>query len=72
VNSTTETSKLIAKATSTAAVNRFPGVPPALLNKSLRDEINTFYGCDLLDAAMIYALNFTYPWSASLPPPDLT
>jgi carboxypeptidase D len=70
VNSTTETSKLIAKATSTAAVNKFPGVPP--FNKSLRSEINAFYGCDLLDAAMIYALNFTYPWSASLPPPDLT
>ncbi|KAJ7847462.1 hypothetical protein B0H14DRAFT_2583548 [Mycena olivaceomarginata] len=61
VNSTTETSKLIAKATSTAAVNRFPGVPP--LNKSLGGEINAFYGCDLLDAAVIYALNFIYPWN---------
>jgi hypothetical protein len=70
VKSTTGTSKLIAKATSSAAVNKFTSVPP--LNKSLRGEINTFYGCDLLDAAMIYALNFTYPWSASLTPPDLT
>ncbi|KAJ7358200.1 hypothetical protein DFH08DRAFT_1043085 [Mycena albidolilacea] len=61
VKSTTKTSKLIAKATSTAAVNKFSGVPP--LNKSLRGEINTFYGCDLLDAAMIYALNFAYPWN---------
>jgi hypothetical protein len=62
----TKTSKTTAKATSTAAVNKFPGVPP--LDLSLRGEMNAFYGCDLRDTAMIYALNFTYPWSASLSP----
>ncbi|KAJ7697750.1 hypothetical protein B0H14DRAFT_3174388 [Mycena olivaceomarginata] len=67
VKSTTETRKIIAKATSPAVVNKFLGVPP--LNKSLRGEINAFYGCDLLDTAMIYALNFTYPWRQSPPAP---
>ncbi|KAJ7876894.1 alpha/beta-hydrolase [Mycena olivaceomarginata] len=57
----TKTSKTTAKATSTAAVNKFPGVPP--LDLSLRGEMNAFYGCDLRDTAMIYALNFTYPWN---------
>ncbi|KAJ6524154.1 Alpha/Beta hydrolase protein [Mycena capillaripes] len=26
--------------------------------------MNPFWGCDLRDTAMVYALNFTYPWSA--------
>ncbi|KAJ7720800.1 alpha/beta-hydrolase [Mycena metata] len=62
--STTKTkTSSTAKATSTAIVprNKFPGVPPFDLRPT--GKINEFWGCDLRDTAMVYALNFTYPWN---------
>jgi carboxypeptidase D len=48
----------------TAAPNKFPGIPP--FNTTLTGEMNSFWGCDLLDTVTVYALNLTYPWSTSL------
>ncbi|CAK5281400.1 unnamed protein product [Mycena citricolor] len=46
---------------SPSGVNLFPGFPP--FDFALRGEINPFFGCDLRDTALVYALNFTYPWT---------
>ncbi|KAF7354057.1 Carboxypeptidase [Mycena venus] len=56
------TSKTISSATtSTATPNKFPGIPP--FDTTLTGKMNLFWGCDLRDTAMVYALNFTYPWN---------
>ncbi|KAJ7472558.1 alpha/beta-hydrolase [Mycena latifolia] len=47
-----------AAATSTAGI---PGLPP--FNTTLTGKMNPFFGCDLRDTAMLFALNFTYPWN---------
>ncbi|KAJ7024658.1 alpha/beta-hydrolase [Mycena alexandri] len=44
-----------------SAPNKFPGIPP--FNTTLSGEMNPFWGCDLLDTVMVYALNLTYPWN---------
>jgi carboxypeptidase D len=43
--------------------NKFPGFPP--YDTRLTGKVNEFWGCDLRDTAMVYALNFTYPFSTS-------
>ncbi|KAJ7306886.1 alpha/beta-hydrolase [Mycena albidolilacea] len=48
-------------AATTAAPNKFPGIPP--FNTTLTGEMNSFWGCDLLDTVTVYALNLTYPWN---------
>ncbi|KAF8172386.1 Alpha/Beta hydrolase protein [Mycena galopus ATCC 62051] len=45
----------------TDAPNKFPGIPP--FNTTLTGKMNPFWGCDLLDTVMVYALNLTYPWN---------
>ncbi|KAJ7111801.1 Alpha/Beta hydrolase protein [Mycena epipterygia] len=55
---TSKTSKASATATSTAGI---PGLPP--FNTTLTGKMNPFFGCDLRDTALLYALNFTYPWN---------
>ncbi|KAF7337172.1 Carboxypeptidase [Mycena venus] len=50
-----------ATATLNTAPNQFPGIPP--FNTTLTGEMNPFWGCDLLDTVMVYALNLTYPWN---------
>ncbi|KAJ7679388.1 alpha/beta-hydrolase [Mycena polygramma] len=65
---TSKSSKSVKSATTTktktsaapTASNKFPGIPP--YNLTLSGEMNEFWGCDLRDTAMVYALNFTYPW----------
>ncbi|KAJ7111806.1 hypothetical protein C8R44DRAFT_742173 [Mycena epipterygia] len=55
---TSKTSKASTTATSTAWI---PGLPP--FNTALTGKMNPFFGCDLRDTALLYALNFTYPWN---------
>lgn len=38
--------------------------PPAPFNKTLTGKINPWWGCDMRDTVLTYALNFTFPWSA--------
>jgi carboxypeptidase D len=46
------------------ALPPIPGVPE--INVTLTGKMNPFFGCDLRDTAMLYALNFTYPWGSCL------
>ncbi|KAJ7737771.1 alpha/beta-hydrolase [Mycena maculata] len=54
------------KASKTSAAGSGATPPPELplppFNTTLTGKINAFFGCDLRDTAMLYALNFTYPW----------
>jgi carboxypeptidase D len=59
-----KSSKTSKTATLTTAPNKFPGIPP--FNTTLTGKMNPFWGCELLDTVMVYALNLTYPWSTSL------
>ncbi|KAJ7675175.1 Alpha/Beta hydrolase protein [Mycena rosella] len=62
-SATTSKSAKISKTKTTAAPNStvgIPGLPP--FNTTLTGKMNPFFGCDLRDTAMLYALNYTYPW----------
>ncbi|KAJ6624992.1 Alpha/Beta hydrolase protein [Mycena sp. CBHHK59/15] len=52
--STAETS------TTTVPSGPFPGLPP--FNTTRTGKMNPFFGCDLRDFMLTYALNYTYPW----------